>query len=136
VSEKFFIYCDGGARGNPGPAAIGVVVRNADHKLVAQTSHKIGNTTNNVAEYTAVLAGLKWALENAESADLEFFLDSELVIRQLKGEYKIKAPKLKDLFHQVREKIISLGIEPTFYHILRSKNSEADKLVNQALDGK
>jgi ribonuclease HI len=136
VDEKISLYCDGGARGNPGPAAVGVVVRGQGHKLITRISRKIGRTTNNVAEYSAVLAGLEWVLENTKNADVEFCLDSELVVRQLKGVYKIKDVKLKELFSQVREKIMALGREPAFHHILRSKNSEADKLVNQALDGK
>jgi ribonuclease HI len=134
VSDKLTIYCDGGSRGNPGPAAIGIVVRNGHHKLVASISKKIGAATNNVAEYNAVIAALNWVLEHEKGADLEFYLDSELVVRQLKGEYKIKDSKLKELFYIVREKILQLDKEPSFIHIPRSKNSEADMLVNKALD--
>lgn len=131
---KLFIYCDGGARGNPGPAAIGVVIRDEHNKLVETIAKKIGSATNNVAEYSAVIAALDWVLDFAEDMELEFYLDSELVVRQLNGEYKVKDLKLKELFLTVREKTTSLGREPIFSHISRKKNSEADKLVNQALD--
>src|SRR3989339_130325 len=109
---KLFIYCDGGARGNPGPAAIGVVIRDEHGKLVETIAKKIGSATNNVAEYSAVIAALDWVLDFAEDMELEFYLDSELVVRQLNGEYKVKDLKLKELFLTVREKTTSLGREP------------------------
>ena len=136
VSNKLMIYCDGGARGNPGPAAIGVVVRDARHKFLASISKKIGDSTNNVAEYSSVIVALDWIQDNAKDANVEFFLDSELVVRQLKGEYKVKDSKLKELFLDIEERILQIGKEPLFSYIPRSKNSKADALVNQALDKK
>lgn len=132
--DKITVNCDGGSRGNPGPAAIGVVIKDTGGKAIHKISQKIGIATNNVAEYSAVLAALEWIGKNHSLADLEFNLDSELIVKQLKGEYKIKDLKLKKLYYALREKILIMGREPRFNHISREKNHEADLLVNQALD--
>jgi len=130
--KKLIIYTDGGARGNPGPAAIGVVVGDKSY------GEAIGNTTNNIAEYKALIFGLKKAKsllggKKAEETDIEVRSDSELIVSQLKGEYKIKEENLKPLFIDVwnlKQDFKSVS----FIHVPREKNREADKLVNQALD--
>ena len=130
--NKLVIFTDGGARGNPGPAAIGVVV--GDHSY----SEAIGETTNNVAEYKAVIFGLKKAKhllsgEKAAGTEIEVRSDSELIVNQLNGEYKVKEEDLKPLFVDVwnlRQDFKNV----TFKHIPREENRGADRLVNRALD--
>ncbi len=130
--KKLIIYTDGGARGNPGPAAIGVVVGSKSY------GEAIGSTTNNIAEYKAVIFGLKKAKsllggKKSEEAEVEVRADSELIVSQLNGKYKIKEESLKPLFIDVwnlKQDFKSVS----FTHIPREKNREADKLVNQALD--
>ena len=128
----FFAYIDGAARGNPGPAAYGVVFRNSDEELVANLGRTIGETTNNVAEYHGLLAALDYAHEHALRA-LKIFSDSELLVRQLRGEYKVKSPDLKPLHERARALIAKLD----FFDIAavpRERNRDADRLANQALD--
>jgi len=135
------IFCDGGARGNPGPAAIGFVVFK-DNRQVKRFSQRIGETTNNVAEYKAVIAALEWLAKNQEllgsspkiHPQVNFYLDSQLVVSQLRGFYKVKSPKLQRLviFAKNLESQIDLKV---FYHLVtRTRNKVADSLVNQALD--
>jgi ribonuclease HI len=126
------IYSDGGARGNPGPAAIGFVIQDAKGKVLFEKGEKIGEATNNQAEYQAIRFALEKAKE-LKGTELECFLDSELVVKQLSGEYKVKD---KDLAVQYL-KIWNLQNEfksVTYKHIYREKNTAADSLVNQALD--
>ena len=132
--KKGKIYSDGGARGNPGPAAIGVLVCDEkDHKL---TDHgeTIGETTNNVAEYTAVVRGLTLAAELG-IAEADYFLDSELVARQLSGIYRLKAEHLKPFFMRVKE-LEKKFKRVTYFHVPREhpKIKHVDRLVNLALD--
>lgn len=130
--EKLTIYADGGARGNPGPAGIGAVILGEKGKAVAKISKYIGETTNNQAEYKALIAALTKAKELG-ACELEVFLDSELVVKQLNREYRVKDKDLAPLF--VRVYNISLGFKKiVFKHIKREKNELADKLVNLALD--
>ena len=127
---KAIIHSDGGSRGNPGPAAIGVVV-DLPHKKI-EIGEKIGVTTNNVAEYRAIIRGLEEALKN-KALEAECYLDSELVVRQINGDYRIKDPKMIELANQVfllRDKFDFV----TFFSIPRAKNKDADKMVNKALD--
>ncbi|MBU9888257.1 MAG: ribonuclease HI family protein [Candidatus Omnitrophica bacterium] len=129
------IYSDGGARGNPGPAAVGVLVCDEKGKRLGDHGEVIGETTNNVAEYTAVIRGLTLAAElGVQEAD--YFLDSELVARQLSGIYKLKAEHLKPLFARVKEKE-KLFKRITYFHVPREheKIRHVDALVNRALDG-
>lgn len=131
-SEKLIIYTDGGARGNPGPAAIGVVIGDRSY------SEAIGNTTNNVAEYQAVIFALKKAKsllggDKAKETEVEIRSDSELLVSQVKGEYKIKDEELKPLFIDVWNKMQNFK-KVNFVLIPREKNKEADKLVNQSLN--
>lgn len=129
----FIIHSDGGARGNPGPAAIGVVLTCAG-EVVATISKYIGETTNNQAEYQAVIAGLEKALEMG-AEQVECVLDSELVVKQLNHEYKVKNKDLASLF--VKAHNISLKFKKiTFRHVRREYNKEADRLVNEALDNR
>jgi ribonuclease HI len=129
---KAIIHSDGGSRGNPGEAAIGVVVELHDKKL--KISERIGIATNNVAEYRAIIKGLELALsKGAKSADC--FLDSELVVKQIRGEYRIKDAKMIELAQQVFA-LRSRFDDVLFFNIPREKNRAADKLVNVALDGK
>ncbi|MDP2736257.1 MAG: ribonuclease HI family protein, partial [bacterium] len=126
------LYTDGGARGNPGPAGIGAVILGEKGDVVAEISEYIGEATNNQAEYKALIAGLTKAKELG-ARELEVFLDSELVVKQLNREYRVKDKDLAPLFLSVYN--ISLGFKKiVFKHIRREKNELADKLVNQVLD--
>ncbi|MFA6306270.1 MAG: ribonuclease HI family protein [Patescibacteria group bacterium] len=130
--NKLTIYTDGGARGNPGPAGIGAVILDEKGDAAAEISEYIGEATNNQAEYKALVAGLAKAKELG-ALELEVFLDSELVVKQLNREYRVKDKQLAPLFVQAYN--ISLGFKKiVFKHIRREKNELADKLVNQALD--
>jgi ribonuclease HI len=125
------IYSDGGARGNPGSAAIGVVIYDGD-KIVKKISKTIGETTNNQAEYQALIAGLKKAQElGANTA--KCFLDSELVVSQVTGKYKVKEPRLQEKVAEVL-KLTNKFDSVDFKHVPREKNQLADALVNKALD--
>ncbi len=132
MNKKLNIYSDGGARGNPGPAAIGVVIYDDAKKILKRISQSIGPTTNNQAEYKALIVGLQEAAKFGAS-ELVCFLDSELVVRQATGQYKVKEPGLKDLVMQVL-RLIKQFEKVEFVHVPREKNKLADKLVNQALD--
>ena len=137
-NSKLIIYTDGGARGNPGPAAIGIVVGLPAQAGDKHYSEAIGNTTNNVAEYKAVIFALKKAKallgsDKAKETELEIRSDSELLVSQVKGEYKIKDEELKPLFIDVWNKKQNFK-KVDFVLIPREKNKTADKLVNKALD--
>ena len=126
------IFADGGARGNPGPAAAGGVILAADDSVVAEISEPLGMTTNNVAEYRALILALERALrEGCRSA--EVLLDSELVVRQLNGEYKVKHPNIGPLYRRVRA-LLSRFESAIVRHVGRDDNVRADRLVNAALD--
>ena len=138
------IHTDGGARGNPGPAAIGVVIKkinqetNRENTLVS-FGKKIGECTNNVAEYSAVIGAFDWLLTNLTEQDekdlkIDFFLDSKLVAMQLSGIFKIKDPHLRELLFLIRRKEAEVGGSISYQHIAREKNQEADLEVNKALD--
>lgn len=125
-------YTDGGSRGNPGPSAIGVVVKDEQDHNLATFKEYIGNTTNNQAEYKALIKALELAKELG-GEEVRCYLDSELVVKQLKREYKVKDAGLAQLF--VLAWNLSLGFQKiSFHHIRREYNSEADALVNEALD--
>jgi ribonuclease HI len=126
------VHVDGGARGNPGPAAIAAVVTEPNGELVEESSEPIGPATNNVAEYRAVLLGIKRA--RAVGADeVELVGDSELVVRQVRGEYRVKDAALRELHQTVREALA--GFERwSIRHVRREANARADELVNEALD--
>jgi ribonuclease HI len=128
---ELVIHTDGGSRGNPGPSAIGVVIDTSDGRHLESFGKYIGETTNNQAEYRAVIAGLK-AVKKYEPQRLHFFLDSELVVKQLNGLYRMKNPDLTPLFHEV--KALAAAYDTTFEHVLRVQNHLADIEVNKALD--
>lgn len=132
------IYTDGGARGNPGPAACGVIIKNEKGETVFETSKYLGNATNNQAEYEALILALQKAKEisgskKAKKMILECHLDSELVVKQLNREYKIKNVGLKPLYLKVSSLIPDFS-SVKFIHIRREQNKPADKLVNEELD--
>ena len=136
--ETLTIYTDGGARGNPGPAGIGNQVLDASNNVLLETSEYIGETTNNVAEYQAVVAALE-ALKKrfgkaTKDMQFELKLDSELVKKQLSGEYQIKDADLGVRYLQIHNLRVSQFPHLTFTHIKRELNKEADRLVNEALD--
>lgn len=135
--NKIIVHSDGGARGNPGPAAIGVVIEKENGEMIEEISEAIGDTTNNIAEYTAVLRGLQVleVLFGAKVADMEvdWRLDSELVVKQLAGEYKVKNPGLRPLYEEIRD-LRARFPKLTLKHVRREENKEADRLVNEALD--
>jgi len=131
-SKKFIIHTDGGARNNPGPAGIGCVLCDEKKSVIKEISEYIGETTNNQAEYRAVLRAIEEA-KKLGAEELEFYLDSELIVRQLKREYKVKNKELAPLF----VKIYNLSQQfkkITFTHVRREFNKEADRLVNEAID--
>ena len=130
--SKLIINTDGGARGNPGPAGIGVVVRDDSNRIIAEHKSYIGQTTNNVAEYKALILALEEA-GKIGADQLIINMDSELVVRQMQGKYKIKEPGLQVLAQEVFKKLRGFK-NVTFQHVMREKNKEADKLVNEAID--
>lgn len=133
MSQKLIIYTDGGARNNPGPAGIGVVIMNDKREVINEIAEYIGEATNNQAEYKAVVAAIKKAKE-LDAEELEFYLDSELVVKQLNREYRVKDAKLAPLFVQIYNAVMGFK-KVTFKHVRREFNQEADKLVNEAIDG-
>lgn len=132
--KKLVIFTDGASRGNPGPAAIGVVIQDESSRAAATISQRLGDATNNQAEYCAIIAGLEKALELG-ATHVELRSDSELVIQQLSGKYRVKNEALKPLFLKVgtlRSRFSGMAVS----YIPREKNREADKLANLALEGK
>ena len=125
-------HIDGGARGNPGPAGYGVHLQDASGKLVAELSQYLGHRTNNYAEYAALLAALEYALAHGHAA-LSVVSDSELLVKQMRGEYKVKSPDLRILYDQARKLIARLEAF-NIRHVLRAKNRDADRLANAAMD--
>ncbi len=132
------IFADGGARGNPGPAAIGFYIEDLNGNEIVSVGERIGEATNNVAEYSAILAALNWVLKNREkiekNAKVNFYLDSLLAASQLSGVFKVKNAKIRELIFLIRQKEGELGISPSYNHIPREKNKKADRMVNLALD--
>jgi ribonuclease HI len=131
--SKVIVNVDGGARGNPGPAAIGVVVRDGDGGILEEHGEKIGRATNNVAEYKALLRGIELAAAHG-AAELELIGDSELVVRQVEGRYKVKDATMRELHAEVKRMLADFE-SWSIRHVRREHNSEADRLVNEALDG-
>ena len=131
-NRKVFIYTDGGSRGNPGPAGIGVVILDEKKKRIGELSKYIGETTNNNAEYNALICGLEEAL-NLKADEAVVYLDSELVAKQLNGEYRVKNEEIKPLFERALKALKNFK-SFEIKHIDRSKNKEADKLVNRAIN--
>ena len=125
-------YIDGGARGNPGPAGYGVHIEDGNGALVEELHGALGVATNNVAEYNGLLAALRWAADRGER-HLRIRSDSELLVKQIRRDYKVKSPDLKELYDRATiliRKLTSFSIQ----HVLREKNRDADRLANWAMD--
>ena len=131
--SRAIVNVDGGARGNPGPAAIGVVVRDGDGAVLEEVGEKIGEATNNVAEYRALLRGIELAAAHG-AGELELIGDSELVVRQVEGRYKVKNAGMKELHAEVKKALAGFD-SWSIRHVRRAENADADRLVDEALDG-
>ena len=132
AAEWFTAHCDGGSRGNPGPSGYGAVIEDAQGRTVARLSEFVGRQTNNYAEYSGLLAVLKWALENGAKR-LRVVSDSELMVKQMKGQYKVASPVLRPLWEEAKR--LAGRLERfEMRHTLRGGNKEADRLANEAMD--
>ncbi len=132
AAEWVTAYCDGGSRGNPGPAGFGVYIEGPDGEKLAELSEYLGKATNNVAEYSALLAALEWALKSGR-ARLRVVADSELLVKQMQGRYKVASPDLRPLYEEAKRRVAQLeGFR--IEHVLRGKNQKADRLANLAMD--
>ncbi|MGA3048531.1 MAG: ribonuclease HI family protein [Terracidiphilus sp.] len=131
-NEWFTAHCDGGSRGNPGPSGYGAVIEDAQGRTVARLSKFLGRQTNNHAEYSGLLAVLRWAMENG-ARRLRVVSDSELMVKQMKGQYKVASPALKPLWEEAKQMAARLE-RFEMQHTLRGGNKEADQLANEAMD--
>ena len=131
--DRVKVNCDGGSRGNPGPSALGVVITTKDGQIIEEFGEYLGEQTNNYAEYSAVIKALE-KLRDLNIYDADFYLDSELIVKQLNGIYKVKHENIKPLNSAVNE--LLTGMNVTFTHVYRKDNKEADALVNEVLDSK
>ena len=130
--STLYLYTDGGSRGNPGPAAIGTVIKTPEGDVLDEKGECIGKATNNEAEYHALIEGLEMA-ESYKPEKLVCFLDSSLVVNQLNGKFRVRQAHLRQLVFEVRRKMATLaGTSISFHHIPREKNDHADSLLNQA----
>lgn len=132
--NELHIYTDGASKGNPGPAGIGVVVVSSDGQVLREIAEYIGEQTNNVAEYIALIRGLKCGQELGATS-LNVYVDSELLERQINGAYRVKSPNLQPLYNQVAELIRSFA-KVQVSHVRREQNERADKLANEAIKNK
>ena len=129
------VEADGGSRGNPGDAAYGAVLKDVSGTVLAETAERIGQASNNVAEYRGMIAGLRLALEHAPEADVEVRMDSKLVVEQMEGRWKIKHPDMRELAHEARGLESDLAGRVSYTWVPRAENDHADRLANEALDG-
>jgi ribonuclease HI len=125
-------FCDGGSRGNPGPAGFGVYIQNENGEKIAELSEYLGKKTNNFAEYSGLLAALDYALSH-NFKHLRVVSDSELMVKQIKGQYRVNSPELRPLYEEARSYIAQLE-SFQIQHVLREKNRRADQLANEAMD--
>ncbi len=132
AGEVIHAHCDGGARGNPGPAGYGAVITAADGSKLAELSEFLGNRTNNYAEYSGLLGVLAWGLEHGYRS-VRVVSDSELMVKQIQGKYKVNSPDLRALFDEAKKRIAKLD-SFQITHALRHKNKDADRLANEAMD--
>lgn len=136
--EKIICYTDGGSRGNPGPAGIGVYITDNEDKVLKEVSEFLGNGTNNFAEYQAVMVALQTLRKHygkrTKEMEFEVRMDSELVQKQLNNEYQIKEPGLVPQFIEIHNMRVSSFPNITFTHVRREQNKEADRLANEAMD--
>ena len=132
------IYTDGGSRGNPGPSSLGVFIENDRGMVLDEIGEYLGITTNNIAEYSAIVAALNWVVKNKQQMPslkkVNFYMDSQLASSQLNGLYKIKNPKLRELLFEAKKKEAEIALPITYSHVPREQNKKADALVNRALD--
>ena len=131
------VYTDGGSRGNPGPSGYGLVIYDDNQKILFKESKYLGVKTNNEAEYAGLIGALNWINDNKDPfsiSQVNFFADSQLMIRQLQGVYKVKAPTLLPLFSQAQQLLIQINTPYTFQDVRREFNKLADKLANKAMD--
>lgn len=131
--SRLIVNVDGGSRGNPGEAAVGIVVATPEGEVLAEVGERIGVATNNVAEYRALLRGIELAREHGAD-EIEVYGDSELVVRQVRGEYRVKDAGLKPLHAQARAALSGFD-SWSIDHVRRERNERADALLNEALDG-
>ena len=131
-SEWITAYCDGGSRGNPGPAGYGVFIQAEDRQSLAELSEFLGRATNNVAEYSGLLAALDFALKHGHRR-LRVVADSELMVKQIQGRYKVNSPDLRPLYEEAKRRIARLDAF-RIEHVMRGKNERADRLANEAMD--
>lgn len=125
-------FCDGGSRGNPGPAGFGVYIEGPNGEKLAELSEYLGIRTNNFAEYSGLLAALEFALRY-DHPRLRVISDSELMVKQIKGQYRVKSPDLRPLYEEANRRIAGLD-SFLIQHVLRHKNAQADRLANEAMD--
>jgi len=130
---KVYLYVDGAARGNPGPAGIGVVVKDEEDKVLLEVADYVGKTTNNIAEYMALIRGLEEVLDLGHKS-VEAYSDSELMVKQLNGEYRVKNEGLQPLYLHTRS-LIKKFTHFSLEHTPREGNQHADKLANKGIDG-
>lgn len=133
---NLIIHTDGGSRGNPGPAAAGFVADIGEQRIF-ESSRYLGITTNNIAEYSAVILATEWLIKYLEKNKVDsvlFVLDSELVVKQLIGKYKVKHPEIKKVYMEVKKNIGKIPVSIDFSHVLRKDNKFADEIVNRELD--
>jgi ribonuclease H / adenosylcobalamin/alpha-ribazole phosphatase len=134
VTRRLVLEADGGSRGNPGPAGYGAVVRDAaTGEVLAEVSEFLGRATNNVAEYSGLIAGLRAAAALARGADVDVRMDSKLVVEQMSGRWQIKHPDMRPLAAQARQAAQALG-RITYTWVPRARNTYADRLANEAMD--
>lgn len=132
IHKDLIVFTDGGSRGNPGPAALGVAIFDASNKLIAKHGHYLGEQTNNYAEYSGLIFALKEA-KRLGGQSVKCFLDSELIVRQMSGQYRVRNKALMPLFDEVK-RLAAAFEKITFQHVPREKNKVADEMVNAALD--
>jgi ribonuclease HI len=132
ASDGIVAYCDGGSRGNPGPAGFGVYIQDSTGTVLAELSQYLGARTNNFAEYSALLAALEFAITHGHKS-LRVISDSELMVKQMKGQYRVNSPELRPLYEEARRRIPQLE-HFQIQHVLREKNRHADRLANLAMD--
>jgi ribonuclease HI len=130
--DGIIAYCDGGSRGNPGPAGFGVYIQDSAGRVLAELSEYLGARTNNFAEYSALLAALEFAIAHGHKS-LRVISDSELMVKQMKGQYRVNSPELRPLYEEARRRIPQLD-HFQIQHVLREKNRHADRLANLAMD--
>jgi ribonuclease HI len=131
-TEMLIAHCDGGSRGNPGPAGYGAIIEDSKGRVVARLSEFLGKRTNNYAEYSALLGVLAWAIENKQPR-IKVIADSELMVKQMQGKYKVNSPDLRPLWEEARFRAAKLE-RFEIAHTLRGGNKEADQLANDAMD--